>query len=386
MTFPGKFTEHLIADKLDRVSLSFLVDGLEIRKGGVAANIAFGMGCLGLQPLLVGAVGQDFAEYRTWLEAHGVDTSGVLESKRNHTARFVCTTDQDGNQIASFYPGAVAEARDISIGDVAARSGGVDLVLVGADDPEAMFRHTTGAATAGIPFAADPSQQLPRMDAGQTRQLIDGAAYLFSNEYELALIEQKTGWTAEEILARVQIQVTTLGADGARVSQAGQPAITVSSVPGVDAVDPTGGGDAFRAGFLAAVAWQLPLERAAQLGCLVAASVLETVGTQEYQLNPDALTARVEPAHGADAAKEAPRPLGAPAPASDGRSPPPPPGPAGGRRRPQPAPAPWSGSPLSPAASGRGPDGVEEREDERAQLLLFAQADRRLEGGGGEGG
>jgi adenosine kinase len=304
MTFPGKFTEHLIADKLDRVSLSFLVDGLEIRKGGVAANIAFGMGCLGLQPLLVGAVGQDFAEYRTWLEAHGVDTSGVLESKRNHTARFVCTTDQDGNQIASFYPGAMAEARDISIGDVAARSGGVDLVLIGADDPEAMFRHTTGAATAGIPFAADPSQQLPRMDAGQTRQLIDGAAYLFSNEYELALIEQKTGWTAEEILARVQIQVTTLGADGARVSQAGQPAITVSSVPGVDAVDPTGGGDAFRAGFLAAVAWQLPLERAAQLGCLVAASLQGTVGTQEYQLTPDTLTARFETAYGADAAKE----------------------------------------------------------------------------------
>jgi len=186
----------------------------------------------------------------------------------------------------------------------------LDNVLVGADDPEAMFRHTTGAATAGIPFAADPSQQLPRMDAGQTRQLIDGAAYLFSNEYELALIEQKTGWTAEEILARVQIQVTTLGADGARVSQAGQPAITVSSVPGVDAVDPTGGGDAFRAGFLAAVAWQLPLERAAQLGCLVAASVLETVGTQEYQLTPDTLTARFETAYGADAAKEIAQHLG----------------------------------------------------------------------------
>jgi len=197
MTFPGKFTDHLIADKLDRVSLSFLVDGLEIRQGGVAANIAFGMGCLGLQPLLVGAVGQDFADYRTWLDAHGVDTSGVLESKKNHTARFVCTTDQDGNQIASFYPGAMGEARDISIEDVAARAGGVDLVLIGADDPEAMFRHTAGCTSAGIPFAADPSQQLPRMDSAQTRSLVDGAAYLFSNEYELALIEQKTGWTAD---------------------------------------------------------------------------------------------------------------------------------------------------------------------------------------------
>ena len=310
MTFPGKFTDHLIADKLDRVSLSFLVDGLEIRQGGVAANIAFGMGCLGLQPLLVGAVGQDFADYRTWLDAHGVDTSGVLESKKNHTARFVCTTDQDGNQIASFYPGAMGEARDISIEDVAARAGGVDLVLIGADDPEAMFRHTTGCTTAGIPFAADPSQQLPRMDSEQTRSLVDGAAYLFSNEYELALIEQKTGWTADEIAGRVRVQVTTLGAEGARVNQTGQPPITVPSVPGVQALDPTGAGDAFRAGFLAAVAWQLPLERAAQLGCLVAASVLETVGTQEYQLTPDALTARFETAYGPDAAKEVAQHLG----------------------------------------------------------------------------
>jgi adenosine kinase len=310
MTFPGKFTEQLIADKLDRVSLSFLVDDLEIRQGGVAANIAFGMGCLGLQPLLVGAVGQDFADYRTWLDAHGVDTSGVLESKKNHTARFVCTTDADGNQIASFYPGAMAEARDISIEDVAAQAGGVDLVLIGADDPEAMFRHTAGCLAAGIPFAADPSQQLARMDGEQTRRLVDGATYLFSNEYELAMIEQKTGWSAADISDRVQIQVTTLGADGARVTQAGQPAVTVSSVPGVQAVDPTGAGDAFRAGFLAAVAWQLPLERAAQLGSLVAASVLETVGTQEYQLTPDTLTARFEAAYGPDAAKEVAQHLG----------------------------------------------------------------------------
>ena len=255
-------------------------------------------------------MGQDFAEYRTWLDAHGVDTSGVLESKKNHTARFVCTTDQDGNQIASFYPGAMGEARDISIEDVAARAGGVDLVLIGADDPEAMFRHTAGCTAASIPFAADPSQQLPRMDGEQTRSLVDGAAYLFSNEYELALIEQKTGWTADEIAGRVQVQVTTLGAEGARVIQTGQSPITVPSVPDVQAVDPTGGGDAFRAGFLAAVAWQLPLERAAQLGCLVAASVLETVGTQEYQLTPDALTARFETAYGPDAAKEVAQHLG----------------------------------------------------------------------------
>ena len=304
MTFPGKFTEHLIADKLDRISLSFLVDGLEIRQGGVAANIAFGMGCLGLRPLLVGAVGQDFASYRSWLEAHGVDTSAVLESKRSHTARFVCTTDTDGNQIASFYPGAMSEARDISITDVAGQAGGVDLVLIGADDPDAMFRHTAACAAAGIPFAADPSQQLPRMDADQTRTLVDGAAYLFSNEYELALIEQRTGWDADELAKHVEIVVTTLGPDGARITQAGQPPIAVGAVPGIQAADPTGAGDAFRAGFLAAVAWELSLERAAQLGCLVAASALETVGTQEYQLTAAALTDRFAAAYGRLAAAE----------------------------------------------------------------------------------
>jgi adenosine kinase len=310
MTFPGKFTEQLIADKLDRISLSFLVDGLEIRRGGVAANIAFGMGCLGLRPLLVGAVGPDFAEYRSWLEDHGVDTSEVLESQRFHTARFVCTTDEDGNQIASFYPGAMAEARDIAIEQVAVRAGGLDLVLVGADDPEAMFRHTTACAAAGIPFAADPSQQLPRMNGQQTRALVDGAAYLFSNEYEMALIEQKTGWAEEEIAEHVDVLVTTLGPGGARIAQAGQPAVTVPAVPGVQAVDPTGAGDAFRAGFLTALAWELPRERAAQLGCLLAASVLETVGTQEYELKNSALAERVAAAYGPDAAEEVATHLG----------------------------------------------------------------------------
>jgi adenosine kinase len=304
MTFPGKFTEQLIADKLDRVSLSFLVDGLDIRRGGVAANIAFGMGCLGLRPLLVGAVGPDFAEYRSWLEDHGVDTSEVLESQRFHTARFVCTTDADGNQIASFYPGAMTDARDIAIEEVAARAGGLDLVLIGADDPEAMFRHTSACAAAGIPFAADPSQQLPRMDGEQTRALVGGAAYLFSNEYETALIERKTGWVKDEIAEHVGVQVTTLGPQGARITRAGQPPVTVPAVPDVQALDPTGAGDAFRAGFLAALAWELPVERAGQLGCLLAASVLETVGTQEYELKNTAVTERLAAAYGPAAAEE----------------------------------------------------------------------------------
>src|SRR5690348_13254523 len=139
MTFPGRFVDQLIAEKLDRVSLSFLVEDLEIRRGGVAANIAFGLGVLGLNPLLVGAVGPDFGPYRDWLTAHGVDCAGVRESVRHHTARFVCTTDRDGNQIASFYPGAMSEVAELTLTPFAA---GLDLVLIGASDPGAMIART----------------------------------------------------------------------------------------------------------------------------------------------------------------------------------------------------------------------------------------------------
>jgi len=304
MTFPGKFTDQLIADKLDKVSLSFLVDELAIRRGGVAANIAFGLGLLGLRPLLVGAVGADFDEYRRWLEEHGVRTVGVRESLLRHTARFVCTTDADGNQIGSFYAGAMAEDAEIKIAPLAAEHG-IDLVLIGAGDPGAMVVHTTECRETGLKFAADPSQQLARiLDDEQVRALVDGADYLFGNEYEEALIERKSGWSSAEILARVRVRITTLGSAGARIDQRGQPSVTVPAVPDAKPADPTGSGDAFRSGFLAAVAWGLPLERAAQLGNLMAVHALETTGPQEYNLKPGPLADRFAAAYGDAAAAE----------------------------------------------------------------------------------
>jgi len=304
MTFPGKFTDQLIADKLDKVSLSFLVDELAIRRGGVAANIAFGLGVLGLRPLLVGAVGADFEEYRNWLEQHGVSTAGVRESMLRHTARFVCTTDADGNQIGSFYTGAMAEDAEIKIVPLAAEHG-IDLVLIGAGDPGAMVVHTAECRQAGLKFAADPSQQLARiLGDEQVRALVDGADYLFGNEYEEALIERKSGWGSAEILARVGVRITTLGAAGARIDRQGQPPITVPAVPDAKPADPTGSGDAFRSGFLAAVAWGLSLERAAQLGNLMAVHALESTGPQEYNLKPGPLTERFATAYGDAAAAE----------------------------------------------------------------------------------
>ena len=301
MTFQGRFADQILADKLAKISLSFLVDGLEIRRGGVAANIAFGLGCLGLRPVLIGTVGADFAEYRHWLDEHGVDTSQVRESTRHHTARFVCTTDADLNQIASFYPGAMSE--DVSL-DLSALAGLADLVLIGAGDPAAMLGLTRQCREHQIPFAADTSQQLASLDGPQIRELVAGAAYLFSNDYEASLMEHKTGWSEQDLTAQVGVRITTLGAEGARVDRVGEAPLLVGPVPHVTPVDPTGAGDAFRAGFLAAVAWGLSLERAAQLGNLLAVEALETTGTQEYKLTAAGLTARCALAYGQTAADE----------------------------------------------------------------------------------
>ncbi len=301
MTFPGKFVDQLMPDKLDKVALSFLVDTLVIRRGGVAANIAFGLGCLGLRPLLVGTAGSDFSDYRDWLERHGVDCSGVRESTYQHTARFVGTTDVDMNQIASFYPGAMTQDRDIDLGELA---GQVDLVLIGASDPDAMLAFTKQCVTSQIPFAADTSWQLARLDGEQARSLIIGADYLFCNEYEATLTLHKTGWTAAELTSQVGVQITTLGSRGARIDRAGHEPILVPAVPGVEPREPTGAGDAFRSGFLASISWGLSLERAVQLGNILAVHALETTGTQEYHLHPEPLTARFAVAYGDQAAAD----------------------------------------------------------------------------------
>ncbi|MDP8929331.1 MAG: carbohydrate kinase family protein [Actinomycetota bacterium] len=302
MTFPGRFAELIVPEQIGRLSLSFLVDELEVRRGGVAANICFGMAQLGLRPVLVGAVGHDFADYRAWLERHGVDTASVHVSELKHTARFLCTTDSDQSQIASFYAGAMEEARQIELAPVASRLGRVDLVVVSPNDPAAMVRHTEEARTAGIEFVADPSQQLARMSGDQIRTLVEGAAYLVTNDYERALLEAKTGWTHADVLARVGVCVTTLGGQGCMIERVGEENIAVPAVPPTEVLDPTGVGDAFRAGFITGGLRGLTLERAAQLGCALATLVLESVGTQEYTVEAESFLDRMAAAYGQPAA------------------------------------------------------------------------------------
>ncbi len=301
MHFPGRFADQMLVDQLDRMSLSFLVDELVIKKGGSAGNIAFGLGVLGRSPLLVGAVGADFGEYREWLEDHGVDCSAVLVCDDVHTARFVCTTDDDMRQIGSFYTGAMARSGQIHLADFADRA---DLVLVGASDPAAMVQLTAECREAGTPFAADVSQQVARMDGDGIRQLVEGARYLMTNDYEWELLQQKTGWTQDQVAERVDIRITTLGEHGVHISGREIGELKVGVVPETGKVDPTGVGDAFRAGFLAATAGGLSLERAAQLGSLVAVGVLESDGGQEWAWDRAHALERLREAYGPDAATE----------------------------------------------------------------------------------
>ncbi len=304
MTFPGRFSEQLVADQLDRVSLSFLVDELEVRRGGVAANIAFGLAQLGQSPVLVAAVGEDFnTDYRSWLKRHGVDTSGVRVSELKHTARFLCTTDLDQNQMASFYTGAMEEARFIELAPIAERLGALDLVVISPNDPEAMVRHTVECRQLGVPFMADPGQQLARMEGPQVRKLVDGATYLVTNDYEKALLETKTGWSSDDVLARVGTRITTLGAKGCIIETSDGVVCEVLAAPEQQRTDPTGVGDAFRAGFLAGLAWDLGLEPSAQIGSMVATYVLEHIGTQEYELDADEFCQRLGRVYGTDAAE-----------------------------------------------------------------------------------
>jgi adenosine kinase len=310
MTFPGRFREQLVEGQLDKISLSFLVEELAIHRGGVAANIAFGLGQLGVRSALVGAVGADFADYGQWLQRHNVDIGSVHTSQLRHTARFLCTTDTDNNQIASFYPGAMSEAREIELRPVEQRLGSLDLVVVSPNDPEAMLRHTEECRQRGYPLMADPSQQLARLDGDQIRRLVDGARYLVTNEYECRLLERKTGWSGEQILDAVGTWITTRGADGASVHRKGEPDVAVK-VPRVnDIADPTGVGDAFRSGYLAGLGWQLTPERSAQLGCMMATLVIETVGTQEYHFDAETFLDRFTEAYGADAAADVRSQLG----------------------------------------------------------------------------
>jgi len=303
MHFPGKFSEQLLADQLHKVSLSFLVDDLVVRRGGVAPNICYGMAQLGGNPVLIGAVGEDFDDYRGWLERHGVDCRHVYVSPVHHTARFVCTTDEEMCQIGSFYAGAMPEARHIEL-KTAWDATGADLAVISAYDPDSMVQHSQECRERGYRFAADPSQQIARMDGEQLRALIEGADLLFTNDYEKSLLESKTGLSGADVLKLVTVRITTLGSSGVEIAGQDLEPVHVPVAKERGKADPTGVGDAFRAGLLSARGWGLSWERSAQVGSLLATLVLETVGTQEYQVDKVEFAERLAESYGDECAAE----------------------------------------------------------------------------------
>lgn len=287
MSFPGSFNEHLLPEHLHHVSLSFLVDSMDKRRGGCGPNIAYTLALLGERPRLMATAGQDFGEYRRWLETAGVDTSAVVEIEGKFTASFFCSTDRNGNQIASFYTGAMAHAGELSFRTI----GRCDLAIVSPNDPAAMVQYAGECRSLGIPFIFDPSQQVARMTAEDLREGLSGAEILISNEYEFEIIREKTGLDEAAVLERVKALVVTRGEKGASIVLPGCrheiPAVAPRQI-----ADPTGVGDAFRGGFMKGMAMGAPLEVSGRIGSVAAAYALEHVGGTSHSYTRAEFAAR----------------------------------------------------------------------------------------------
>jgi adenosine kinase len=280
MTFPGRFAEHILPDEIEHLSVSFLVDEMRRQRGGCATNIAYNLALLGERPRVLGTAGQDFGEYRAWLEEQGVDTSLIRDELDLFTASCFINTDLEGNQIVSFYTGAMARARELSLYDVSA--GQVDLVVVSPNDPEAMGKYAAECGELSIPYLYDPSQQIIRLSGEDLRAGLDGCNLLVVNEYEFGMLREKTGLSAEEIQSAPQgACVVTLGAEGARI-WADDEVYEIPLVPPERIDEPTGVGDAFRAGLIKGLALGLSWDLSGRMGALTATYSLEYFGPQGH--------------------------------------------------------------------------------------------------------
>ncbi len=282
MKFPGYFRDHILPERLESISLSFLVESMVVQRGGIAPNIAYTLALLGNHPRVMATVGQDFESYGAWLESKGVDISLIQVIPGVFTASFFANTDKSNAQIASFYPGAMAYAAQLSFRGM---PGKPDLVVISPNDPAAMNAYVVECRELGIPYIYDPSQQIVRLDAGEVRRGIEGARALFVNEYEFALIQKMTGLQEAEILKTCQFLVVTCGENGANI-YAGQERYRIPIVPPQQIADPTGVGDAFRGGFLTGYAHSLNWETCGQMGALAATYCLEQTGPQGQQYTP----------------------------------------------------------------------------------------------------
>ncbi len=289
MSFPGAFTEHLLPEHMHRVSLSFLVDTMDKRRGGCAPNIAYTLALLGERPLLMATAGEDFGEYRQWLEAAGVDTSYVKQVNGKFTASFFCSTDQHNNQIASFYTGAMADAGELSFRSVPEPG----LAIISPNDPGAMVQYAEECRTLGISYIFDPGQQVARMSGDELKDGTIGASIVIVNDYEYEILKQKTGLDEKAILEQSEALIVTKGEHGSTIITNDEQ-VNVSAVAPRRIVDPTGVGDAFRGGLMKGLGIGLPYAEAAQVGSVAATYALEHLGGQSHAYSVPEFLARYE--------------------------------------------------------------------------------------------
>ncbi len=300
MSFPGLFREQILPEKLESLSLSFLVDTLFRHRGGIAGNIAYTLALLGERPHLMATAGKDFGEYRAALEAAGVDTALTKEYADCYTGSFFATTDKANCQLASFYPGAMARASELTLRGVEPRP---DWVVISPNDPAAMVKYARECAELRLPLMYDPSQQVARMEGADVAVGIDACRILICNEYEFGLIAKKTGRSEAALEAAVEIVIVTLGEKGARI-KAGAKVFEIPIVPAARVADPTGVGDAFRGGLLKGMMHAAPWDACGRLGALSATYCIEEVGTQNHSFTRAEFLARYEKAFGKDALVE----------------------------------------------------------------------------------
>ncbi|MCY3834346.1 MAG: carbohydrate kinase family protein [Chloroflexi bacterium] len=289
MRFPGSFQRHFIPDELHNLSLSFLVDDMTKHWGGVAANIAFTLAKFGLRPKLMGTVGRDFGDYRRWLETNGVDCRTVIQIDEVFTASFFANTDDENNQLAFFYGGAMNFARDYRIADVLNRK--PELVIISPNDPIAMVKLCDECRRAGIRYIYDPGQQVARLNGDELRRGIEAAFMVVVNIYEASVIFDKTGLSLAELRDQVEIVAITESEKGSKIYHAGD-VIAVEAYPPTEIADPTGAGDAYRAGFILGLSRGFPLQLCARIGALSATYALEVVGTQNHDFNVQEFVSR----------------------------------------------------------------------------------------------
>jgi adenosine kinase len=288
MSFPGRFSEHLLVEQLENISVSFLVDSMRRMRGGVAPNIAYTNALLGGRPTIMASAGRDFGAYRLWLEEQGIDTSAVVSYDDVYCASFFVNTDQDQNQIASFYTGAMAKSVELTFANNAPDA---ELVIVSPNDPQAMNSYVAECKDRGLAYIYDPSQQTIRLSAEDLRLGVDGCTLLTVNEYELCMIQEKTGLKLDQILAMSGGLLLTMGKKGSRIYVDGQ-VLEIPAIAPRTLVEPTGAGDAFRGGLLRGLQLGLPWETTGRVGALAATYVLENIGTQGHHYTPQEFVGR----------------------------------------------------------------------------------------------